>query len=546
MVLCQYYLAGTCRFGNSCKNEHTSTQGTKALAIVGEEVLLAERGRQWPLSCFSPTKDHACIPDMNDVSPEEVRWEMYQAQKSGTVEQTKLQFQQLCEEMRRKREFLKTPSNELAVLMDKIHKNNRESGFSSATTASPFGATKGNNFGSPATTASSTIFSRGLTNNTQSVFGGQPSFGGAPVFASQSPSTNSIFGGTVNSTNSIFGGNQNMPGFASSNQQTSSSIFGGNTVSSAGNTTGTSVFGQPSAFGNTAQTAQQNIFSNTQTTSSLFGGTSSAQPAGSAFGSSQPALSNSSSIFSQQKPVSSGSTFGGAPVFGNTSTFSSTQQNQGFGAQPTFSMTNSVFGSNTTTTSNTFGSSAGGTNSFAALATAPQQQNLFQNTGQNTSSPFGNPVSSTMTNPSLFGGSINSTSTFGNTNFTNQNVDVNSGFGTSVFTSVTSNKSYGNAPTYASTPSTPFASTTSTSSISNPFAQNAQQMSAVLGVTASGTTFGGMSAGPAGNQPIPNEAVDKNMFTDDSELTDDEKNMYMADQFILGKIPIKPPSIELR
>lgn len=51
-------------------------------------MLLAERGGQWPLSCFSPTKDHGCIPDMNDVSPEEVRWEMYQAQKSGTVDQT--------------------------------------------------------------------------------------------------------------------------------------------------------------------------------------------------------------------------------------------------------------------------------------------------------------------------------------------------------------------------------------------------------------------------------------------------------------------------
>ncbi|KAF7990375.1 hypothetical protein HCN44_000180 [Aphidius gifuensis] len=117
------------------------------------------------------------------------------------------------------------------------------------------------------------------------------------------------------------------------------------------------------------------------------------------------------------------------------------QQNQGFGAQPAyFNMTNSVYGLSTTT-SNTFGGSAGSTNSFAALATTPQQQNLFQNNEQNTTSPM-------LTNPSPFDGSINLTSTFGNNNnyYGSQNVDVNSGSGASVLTSVSSNQGYGNAP----------------------------------------------------------------------------------------------------
>lgn len=56
--------------------------------MVAKEVLLAERGGQWLLSCFAPLKERSSIPGMEDLSPEEVRWEMYQAQKSGTVEQS--------------------------------------------------------------------------------------------------------------------------------------------------------------------------------------------------------------------------------------------------------------------------------------------------------------------------------------------------------------------------------------------------------------------------------------------------------------------------
>ena len=54
---------------------------------MAKEVLLAERGGQWLLSCFAPLKERFCIPGMKDLSPEEVRWEIYEAQKNGMVEQ---------------------------------------------------------------------------------------------------------------------------------------------------------------------------------------------------------------------------------------------------------------------------------------------------------------------------------------------------------------------------------------------------------------------------------------------------------------------------
>ena len=55
--------------------------------LVAKEMLNAERGGQWLLSCFAPLKDKPCIPGMEDLSPEEVRWEIYQAQNNGMVEQ---------------------------------------------------------------------------------------------------------------------------------------------------------------------------------------------------------------------------------------------------------------------------------------------------------------------------------------------------------------------------------------------------------------------------------------------------------------------------
>lgn len=55
--------------------------------VVAEDVLAAERGGQWLFSCFGPFKEQPSIPGMEDLSPEEVRWEMYQAEKKGTVDQ---------------------------------------------------------------------------------------------------------------------------------------------------------------------------------------------------------------------------------------------------------------------------------------------------------------------------------------------------------------------------------------------------------------------------------------------------------------------------
>lgn len=47
----------------------------------------AEKGNQWPLSVYGPFQGKPCLPGFDDKCFEEIRWDMYEAQKNGTVEQ---------------------------------------------------------------------------------------------------------------------------------------------------------------------------------------------------------------------------------------------------------------------------------------------------------------------------------------------------------------------------------------------------------------------------------------------------------------------------
>ena len=52
---------------------------------VKQDVDLWEKGKQWAFSCYSPAKETACVPGIEDVSPEEMRLDAYQARVSGKV-----------------------------------------------------------------------------------------------------------------------------------------------------------------------------------------------------------------------------------------------------------------------------------------------------------------------------------------------------------------------------------------------------------------------------------------------------------------------------
>ncbi|XP_043471328.1 nuclear pore complex protein DDB_G0274915-like [Leptopilina heterotoma] len=578
MVVCKYFQQGSCRFGQYCRYEHINNYGSNAnrsktydgkniTLIVAEDILAAERGGQWLLSCFGPFKEQPCIPGMSDLSPEEVRWEMYQAEKKGTVEQVKMQFQQLCQEMKVKRDALKNPTPQLVTVLENLQKSGQDSAFgassassksnfsfatpqlgnttSTNTNANVFGAksfgTSSNPFGgSFSSTSGNAIFGGSSAATSSSVFGSKPAFGSNSVFGA-TPSTTSLFGGA---TTPAFG-TQTTQSFGTSQN---SSVFGGAAAGGGGGVISQPVFGQTSAFG----TPQNNSFlrpASTVATTSVFGNNASSTFGGSAppsfgnpgvFGNagSAPAFgtTSTSSAFGSTTTTSAfgakttQSAFGGAPVFGGTSAFGNSQSGSIFGAQTTFApaTTGSLFGGSTTNTFNN--STTSGMNLFGAgTASTP-----FGGGGGGNS--FGQPAVSgapfgqtTMAVSSTFGQTTNAEIPFGQTTTAG-----GGNFGQTAVTSGTPFGPQGGAAPFGQT--APFASTSGPfSTTTAPFSQNAP-----FGQTVTATDSSSMSSEfgipvtappPFGAQINFGNAINSPFSSTNTTVTTATSNPFMSTPF---------------
>ncbi|KAH0952643.1 hypothetical protein HN011_006056 [Eciton burchellii] len=675
MVICKYYRQGNCRYGQYCQFEHINNFGNAKveyedeIAItVAKEVLLAEKGGQWLLSCFGPLKERPCIPGMEDLSPEEIRWEIYQAQKNGIVEQAKIHFQQLCQDMKAKREALKNPTRETIAMLKKILGNGGKApqlGLTNNTSSNNVFASKtfginnnpfgGGGFGSSNNTSS--IFGK-TNNNTAPMFGGTATFGNSLGGFGTTTSTTSIFDTTNTSTsfnsvqnnisafgtsqnNSIFGSSQNMFG------QSNSAFSGANQL---GNTSSTSLF-------NSAITSQANnpLFGNTTTTANLFSSSNSLQT-NSVFGTPTTSSNSfSTNIFNQSKTQLPA--FGGAPVFGGvTNNYTSNSSNPIFGNQtfgtstgttssnifgaavtttpafgvppvtttpafgvsdvtttPAFGVpaaTTPAFGTPAATTTSTFGISAASTTpTFGASAaiTTP----AFGTSAATTTSVFG--ASATTTTPNFdlnqqsnnntFGATVSSSNIFGaqNTNTAMMNNSVpfgalttaisspfvtnsqqfdstssnstpfaSAGFGMAITnanntfgaTAISSNPIFANAgtifPTSNATVSnslpfnnantSPFSSTNTTAVATatiNPFAPRVSENNIPFGNIQPSVNISSPFGKPLSNVPAT-VIADDSVYSPEGSLTEEEEKMFLADEFILGKIPLKPPTKSLR
>ncbi|XP_022247450.1 nucleoporin-like protein 2 isoform X2 [Limulus polyphemus] len=56
------------------------------LEMVKQDILLWELGKQWPFSCYGHLKKQGCFPGFLDISPEELRWTAYYAQREGNTQ----------------------------------------------------------------------------------------------------------------------------------------------------------------------------------------------------------------------------------------------------------------------------------------------------------------------------------------------------------------------------------------------------------------------------------------------------------------------------
>jgi len=162
MVICKYFQQGICKFGSSCRFEHSrsdySSSGESVLRgrygghqyatsnyydghgrnpgshkfgnishdfeevmqMVVQEVVQSEKGGQWPLSCFAPIKERSCFPGWVDYSPEEIRWKMYEAVQTGTLPEYQRQLKELYDAAKLRRQQIMNPNNEVFKIIEKL------------------------------------------------------------------------------------------------------------------------------------------------------------------------------------------------------------------------------------------------------------------------------------------------------------------------------------------------------------------------------------------------------------------------------------------
>ncbi|XP_059472980.1 nucleoporin NUP42-like [Neocloeon triangulifer] len=423
MVVCKYFLQGRCLYGAQCRNEHTTYDsrppppnvfGTPQKSVsfgasgaggnttpinyatmkraLDEEIRLTQGGKQWPFSCICPLKDGGNIPILEDISPEELRFEAYQAQSQNNFDAYKNRFEQLKKESDEKHAAI------LSLDVKSLENLCSSGNFSGATSSSsvfgsrqnsnPFqssNSTFGSNTSSPKPFGQTSLFGQTATTPQSSLFGS----------AAPATPTGGLFASAAAATQPVFG--EAAPALAQKTSFGQSNLFGQQTTSaftqSAGN-----VFGQSSQ----TQAPAQNLFG--QAPQSVFGQASQSQPSNlfgqsSTFG--QQTSAAQANLFGQAAQPSSGNLFGQPPAFGQTpGTPQPSAVTQPPFGQPLSNAASGLFSQSASSTTNA-GSIFGQKSLFGQQTSQPG--NIF---GQASSTPAGglfaqavqSPASNTSTN----------------------------------------------------------------------------------------------------------------------------------------------------
>ncbi|XP_077286238.1 uncharacterized protein LOC143911277 [Arctopsyche grandis] len=312
MTVCRFYQQGCCRFGNACRFEHVfaqnySNQGQQqnnpykvvnnsSQANVTTEQLInqvssdtsaALNGHQWRISSYGPFKCKPNFPGMMDISPEELRYQMYEARTNGVIPQTEAQIAQYLVEATEKLKALTKPSVPIVGVIESVYRNeNTTDPFT--TDSLNFNQNNSNVFGNNNTLAQpANVFAGAMQSNAsssaagslfaeaaQNIFQTQPQgvFGGSNAFNNPKPaqietSQNNNFA-TFNTPefnqqqNAVFGSNVNQPALNTANvfSQPQTGISPAMLFASANNALTAPVAPSPSnVFGQPANPTNANV-----------------------------------------------------------------------------------------------------------------------------------------------------------------------------------------------------------------------------------------------------------------------------------------------
>ncbi|XP_059093732.1 nucleoporin NUP42-like [Tigriopus californicus] len=508
MTICYYYQQGRCSFGNQCRFAHpapnrSSEDMTNTLVKTVElDMETWEKGHQWVFSCYAPAKEVHCFPDIDDISPEEMRFEAYASRDSNTSQAYQQKFQELLSSYALKRKALAKPSEEIKGILRRLYAKEKvvlppgSNVFNAA-------ANVGSIFGGSATTANSSNIFQNRTNQ-------QP------------------FGGTQSNAASIFGGGQPTP---------SNSIFGGGSTSLTG--------GKPAIFGGGSTANNQSAPSPFSSgipngSSSIFGGASTTQsPGSSIFGGANQNQASPSTFTSSTKSPFGQSPFG-QPTANTSSIFGGSSQPQ---MQQSMSGTNTTFGQpqNSNPSGSVFDQGQSKLSSpFSGSSISNQGPSVFGGQMANspsTNSPFGGGSSAPQTAANPFSSPSVAQSPFGNSP---QGANTPPSNVPSPF--VTTAQGIGNQSTFSNPPPPLPSRSIGGAAPSNPF----------LSQSANSTNAGGLFAAVGGGsgstglfgQKLP-EMTDPYRYTPLDQFSPEELAVLKGEEFELGRIPERPPPLEL-
>ncbi|KAH9509868.1 hypothetical protein Btru_045460 [Bulinus truncatus] len=463
MPVCQFFLEGRCRYGDNCRNEHPrgvqrnlfgagddrwqqrregprvtfedkfngggqndkykwssnnqrnpeSSGSQTSLDVVSglpKEIESSENSKMWPFSSMGLEGNTPSIPELYDISCEELRLEAYEAMKAGNIAPYVEKYRQLLVDFGNRKNLLKhmtmeTKKKLMTFLDDARKKISQGSGPVVHSVLSP-----------------SSLFNQQSSNTDASsgLFGKQNGLFGKSDTASLLSQSNSSSPFGLSNSNSPFRQTNSSGPFGLSN---SSGSFGQSNASAPfGQSNPSGPFGQSNPSSSFGQSETGGVFGNS-TSGGLFGKPDASSPFGkpdpvSLFGRSDSNAATGQGLFANSAGM--GSAFGGSALGSSTPSFSNLGSTvTPFGA-PVSSVASSPFAGTSNMTlfgkpvASPFGHQGQQSNSLlnAPAQSTPQNQNIFSSTPtQNSSSIFGGNSAGTSQTVGQFGQPVPSVST---------------------------------------------------------------------------------------------------------------------------------------